>query len=442
MTDTKTSWSRAGEVYAAGLFLVYAVLLFAHRSSPSLTDTANWTYQGVLLREHLMGHPDPLHTLKHYPVPNSTATVGIGLLACVLPWKFAIKAWLLLQLGASFAAMRHLLRTLQAGWVSWVVMPQAVFLNVNFWYGFLNFELGLACVLLVASLLLRRARGDLGGSWAIAALLLFIFFTHMIAFAFCGLLLLLYAAQTKHWRTLWQLAPSAALSVWYLVGRFFYAGNADGQAGMEPSVQNYSAAFWAFKVNSYLKSFGMVNPESVDCYLLGRTAFALLFLLNLALAGLMLFAIVKRAGAAWNREAEQKFLWLAILLLVPLYLLGPGAALGVSDPGARMLQVALALALALAAGYRPRTGKVAAGCALMLTFFGAAMFSAYAFDPHFPAKGPSSLPARLVGFAHVPNDDQDYLYRALEDADYRRKVFPTGLFLNAQREPSEDGSPR
>ena len=159
-------------MYAAGLLLTYAVILFAHRGPPSLTDYANWTYQGVLLRDHLLGRPDVAHVLKRYPVPNSAVTVGIGVLALVLPWMIAAKVWLCLQLGVSWVALRHLLRTGGGGAATWVVVPQAVFLNVNLWYGFVNFQLGICWVMLMASLLLRRVRGDGGrglGDWGAAA---------------------------------------------------------------------------------------------------------------------------------------------------------------------------------------------------------------------------------------------------------------------------------
>lgn len=430
MDHQSTGASRAAEWYAAGLFLVYAVLLFTHHSAPSLTDVGNWTYQGVLLREHLLGHADAFHALKHYPVPNSTATVGIGLLALLLPWKVALKVWLCLQLGFCFAAMRHLLRTVRAGWVSWIVMPQAVFLNVNFWYGFLNFELGVACVLLVGSMLLRRVRGAAGTGWGLSAVLLLAFFTHMLAFAFCGLLVLLYAAQTKRWRVLWQLAPATALSFWYLIGRFLYAGDADGQAGMEASVKNYSAAFWAFKGNSYLKSFGFVNPDAIDFTLLGRVGYLLLFAVNLLVGGVLLYALVKAAQKALRLRGEGRFLWLGILLVLPLWLLAPGAALGVSDPGARLLQLALALGLAMVGNEVRLSARVVAGGALVLTFFGLFLFAGFGFSPHYQAHRAPTLPSRMLEFGHVPNNDQDYFYADLDAGDLREKVFPTGLFLN------------
>ncbi len=436
-------WSRAAECYAAGLFLLYAGLLLGHATPPSLTDYANWTYQGVLLKNHLLGRPDLVHWLKPYPVPNSAATVGVALLALFLPWELAAKLWLCLQLGLSFAVLRHLLRTLEGRDWAWLLVPQAVFLNVNFWYGFMNFQLGLCWVLLAASLLLRRARTDARESnWPVGVVLVLAFFTHMIPFAFAGLLVLLYTRQTRRARMLWQVAPGAALTLWYLAGRFLLAGNGDGQAGMVATVKTYSAAFWAYKVNSYVKSFGFVSPETQDYFLFGRGLFMILLLVNLALCLAAGWALIATARRAFAERSDERFLWLGIGLLVPAYLLAPGAALGVSDPGSRLLQAALALGLVLACRKGSWTMPVAAGGGVLLACMGVFLFVRMGFAPGHPLAAKPSLPARVVEFNHVPNDDQDYFYTALRRGDLRLQVFPTGMFLNRNAEPppGEGGS--
>ena len=425
MPQAKTRWSRAAEFYAAGLFLSYAVLVFAHAGAPSLTDYANWTYQGILLREHLIGHADPAHILKAYPVPNSLTTLGIGVLALVLPWLIATKLWLAVQLGFCYAAMRLLLRTVAAPAVAWVVVPQAVFLNVNFWYGFMNFELGLAWVMLFAALLLRAAR-----PWMLGVVLVLVFFTHMIPFCFCVLLLLLRVAESKRWRELWAALPAVVLTVWYVLGRFLLAANADGQAGMQETVPNYSAAFWLFKVNSYAKSFGFANPMGVDQAILGRAGFYVLLLAEALLSALVAWGLL-RAYRASLTSGRERFLWRALLLVVPVYLLSPGTALGISDPGARILQTALALALVLcwrSMSHGPRAaaeacgGVLAAGGLILFLICGASVGST-------PRPQPGTH-AKAAAFARVPNTDQDYFYTALDHGDLRLAVFPTGMLLN------------
>ncbi len=421
------------EVFGAGLFLFYAMVLFAQSAPPSMADYANWTYQGVLLARHLRGVPDAEHVLKTYPVPNSAATLGIGFLALFLPWALAAKVWLCVQMGVTFAAIRRLARTTGASGAVWWIVPQAAFLGVNWWYGFVNFELGLAWVLLMASMLLRRVRGEQVREWTVGVVLVLAFFTHMIPFAFCGLLLVLYAWQTGRWRVVWQVLPSGLLSVWYLAGRFLEAGNADGQAGMVETVRNYSAAFWDYKANSYFKSFGFVNPitalGSVALHLLGRAAFAGLVAVNFLLAGLLAWMMCGRLLEVWRTRASERFLWLAMLIFVPIFLLAPGTALGVSDPGSRLLQAVLVLGMLLVCRGGGRVLKASARCGAVLSVAGLLLFARVQLGPPLPENS-TGLPVAVVQFARVPYADQDHFYEALDRGVYTQPVFPTGMFLN------------
>jgi hypothetical protein len=428
--------SRAAEGFGAGLFLLHAVVLLRRSAPPSMTDYANWTYQGVLLARHLKGIPDAAHVLKAYPVPNSAATLGIGLLALGLPWAIAAKVWLCVQMGLTFWAIRHLARTVGASGAVWWIVPQTAFLGLNWWYGFVNFELGLAWVLLMASMLLRRVRGEPDSDWPLGVMLVLAFFTHMIPFAFCGLLVMLYAWQTGRWRVVWQVVPSATLTLWYLGGRFLQAGNADGQAGMIETVRDYSAAFWAYKANSYFKSFGFVNPSgplgSVALTLMGRWAFVALIGVDLLLAGLLGLLMVPRALEVFRGKAPERFLWVGMLVFLPVFLLAPGTALGVSDPGSRLLQTVLVLGILLVCRGARRVLGAASVCGAMLSVAGLLVFARIQLGPPVPASF-SGLPRAVVSFAHVPFDDQDYFYGALERGDYGQIVFPTGMFLNRSR---------
>ncbi len=425
--------SRAAEALGGGLFVLYAAIVLLCRGVPRMTDYANWTYQGVLLARHLRGMQDAAHALKGYPVPNSAATLGIGLFALVLPWTAAAKVWLCVQMGVTFGAIRHLARTLRTSAAVWWIVPQTAFFGANWWYGFVNFELGLAWVLLMASMLLRRVNGERGREGTIGVVLVLAFFTHMIPFAFCGLLVVLYAWQTRRWRVVWQLVPAAALSVWYLVGRFLQAGNADGQAGMVETVRDYSAAFWIYKVNSYSKSFGFANPGSyrgsIALSMMGRGPFLALILVDLALAVLVGWLMVVRGREAFGTKAPERFLWVGMLVFVPLFLIAPGTALGVSDPGSRLLQTALALGTLLVCRGASGLLRVASGCGAVLSVAGLLVFARIQLGAT-ALEGSSGLPKSVVQFAHAPFDDQDYFFGALERGDYSLTVFPTGMLLN------------
>jgi hypothetical protein len=424
---------QAGALFGACLFLCYAAVILVHHQPPSLADSANWTYQGVLLARHLRGLPDPAHVLKSYPVPNSAGTLGVGLFALVVPWAWAGKLWLCAQLAVFYSTLRALVRAAGASDAAWWIAPQAIFLGVNWWYGFHNFELGLAWVLLLAALLLRRMEDKTAAAWPVGAVLVLAFFTHMIPFAFCCLLLLGFAWQTRRWRMLLQALPTMALSVWYLAGRYLLAHDADGQAGMVSPVRDYSAAFWAYKVNSYVKSFGFVNPVSdagsVALAGLGRPLFLFLLAVNALLCLLLGWLLLREARRAYQESATRRFLWVAALVLFPVYLLAPGTALGVSDPGSRVLQTLLALAIVL--GCRAGGGwlQSAAVCGGVLSVAALLLFVRDAYGPERTGTD-AGLPKAVAQFDHVPNHDMDSFYRALDAGEYGLKTFPTGMFLN------------
>ena len=72
-------------------------------------------------------------------MPNSAATLGVGMLALFLPWMLAAKLWLWVQMAFSFLALRQLASAVNASASVWFIVPPAAFLGVNWWYGFLNF---------------------------------------------------------------------------------------------------------------------------------------------------------------------------------------------------------------------------------------------------------------------------------------------------------------
>ncbi len=434
-----------GAVVAATLFLLYGIIILAHPEPPSLGDFGDLIYQGVLLRNHMVGTADRTHLVKHYPVPNGAVTLGIALFALWLPWTLAAKLWLCTQLALSFTVLRHFLRTRilagqgSAAPVLWCIAPTAIFLNLNFWYGFLNFELGVCWAILFASLLLRSRQPE----WLLGALLLLGFFSHMVPFAFMGLMLVTFAASHRRWPLLWQLLPSALVSLWYLAGRFLLSANADGAAGMVSAVRQFSGAFWAFKINSFLKSFGWVNlgtrAGSATLHLLGQPAFVTLFLLNALFCGLLGWCMLQAARLSLRSPAQtfgpspananpQRFLWIAIFFALPIYLLLPGAALGISDPGSRVLEVALAIGLLLCP--LSRALRAAVVCASLQSLVSLLLFIRAAYTvPPVQAQG-RRLPQAVLHFAHVPNHDKDEYLRALHAGDLDLGIFPTGLLLN------------
>lgn len=434
------------EWYAAGLFLIYAVLLFWHHTMPALADFHDWAYEGVLLRDRILGASDHAHILKHYPVPNSAVTIGVALFSLIFPWKIAAKLWLCVVFAISFFSSKHMMHTCRANSSIWLIVPSAVFLNMNLWYGFVNFQLGICWAILVASFLLRDERRE----WVFGALLVVAFFTHMIPFAFAALLVLIYALHSRRIRLLWQFLPVSVLSVWYIAGRFLVEHNADGKSGMVSSVHTFSLMFWAFKADSWLKSFGFVNPGTLDkslgIKLLGVDTFVSLFLVNVVLCTAMGWMLIETAISSYRERRRDRFIWTAAIMFTVGYLISPASALGISDPGSRLLQTVLAvvLFLSLADGDRHRNIlRLSAVCSLLLAASSLFLFKSTVFSPDREGSSVRFLPHKMVVFAHVDVHGREYLYQAIDQRDMRFSVWPTGMFLNspeAKGAPATEGS--
>ena len=433
-TRSLPGWSRFLELYCAAIFLGYVLIILGHVSIPSLTDYANWTYQGALLRDHLLGRSDAVHALKPYPVPNSAATVGVGLLSLLMSWQWAAKLWLAAQLVFALVSIRFFLRAIGAD-ASASILGAALFLNLNLWDGFINFQMGMSWVLVVAAVLVRRQQEpQTGRDWILGVLLLLTFFTHMLPFAFAGLLVILYCFELRRFRLLWQLVPSGLACLWYVAGRYLVGANPDNQGAISDSVRNYSAAFWAFKGNSYLKSLGFVNPmyagKSALVAWAGKGGFVLLFGLNLALALAVAWCIFAVMQESLFQQTKVRFLWVGVVTLLPFYLVAPVSVLGISDPGSRLLQLSLVLGLLLCARLSSKSLTLAKGCALVLMSVDLAMFSHFAYGPEKPSEDGAPLSHAVVSWAHAFNHNQDYLVQALERGDRTKLVFPTGIFVN------------
>ena len=216
MSWDQRSGNKAGKIFFAGSFLVFALALLSAPSPPILRDYPDWVYQGVLFAKTLTGHSVAGYALKSYPVPNSITTVGLALLTVVLGWQLAAKLWLLLYLA--FAAIA----SLYAGSVFrvkdaalWWVLPATLFLGQLFWFGTISFNLGL-CLLIVIACKLYQKQERPG---LFLFFLLTCFFIHMIVYASALLMVFLYCVQYRRWKLSFVSLATTPLVIWYFVGR-------------------------------------------------------------------------------------------------------------------------------------------------------------------------------------------------------------------------------
>jgi len=419
-------------VVAALCFVAF--LMFRTVNAAVFGDYSEWTYHGVLLRDFLRGHPDSLYVLKNYPVPNTLTTVGLGVWMLVLPWKIAAKVWLLCEVVLGLVAAVQLQKAsgrLQ-GW-KLLVLPAAVLLGTTFWFGFSNFNFGVYFAMLICAMLLR----DVKSEWAYGLLLLAAFFSHMIPFGFAVLVMGLYAMQKEKWRLLWQMVPSFGLCLWYFAGRLVH-GNADAYAGMVSTVTYGSPLFLAFKGNSYLKCWGFVNPASTDqdsvlLRLVGAKIFVLLFVLALIAAAVGLVLMSTTAWRAVRSKTGHWFFWVATVLFFVLGLVMPGAAAGISDPGGRMMQVAVWCAICVVATRGRWSGAVLGVCAIGLLAADCYLVGAVAMKPPMSGSVDGVMPARVREFAHVYYADRYADFGDIDAGKMDAGIFPTAMFLKKDR---------
>ena len=227
---------KLSQVYLGSVMTAYALVILLASAPPPFVDYPDWVYQGVLFHALITGHPVAGYAIKHYPVPNSLTTVGIGFLNTLLPWQWAAKVWVCLYLTLAGVATWLLARVRSRwDWQLAVAAPGIVFVNLNFWYGHISFEIGVCLVVILLVMLLRNA-----STLCVMGVLVALFFTHMEACAGDLLLVGIWYIDLRQWKRLWSIIPTIALTLWYAVARF-NSGNRDGlglQSAPIPMVQS------------------------------------------------------------------------------------------------------------------------------------------------------------------------------------------------------------
>ena len=347
-----------------------------------------------------------------------------------MPWQAAAKIWLLIEVSLGLWCADRLRRSCGDG-QSWqvVVVAASALLGINLWYGFTNFQFGTYFAMLFCSLLLQKTQSR----WAYGALLVLLFFSHMIPFGFALCLLVLYAMQSGRWHLLWQALPAMLLCLWYFAGRFSHS-DVDGTSGMQASVPYGSLLFFGFRINTYLKCWGFVNTvsnfqDSILLRLTGTTTFVLLFALNLLIGIAFLILIARTARKAIAQRSGQSFFWLAVSLFFIVGLIMPGAAAGISDPGGRMLQVAVWCAACVTVSQSQWTGRLLASCSVALMAFSIYQIHVVAERPPMIGSVDGPLPARMRQFGHVAYLDHSTDYDSIDQKQMNVDIYPTAMFL-------------
>jgi hypothetical protein len=415
----------AAWVYFIGVMLAYACVILIAKAPPAFVDYPDWVYQGFLFHGVLTGHPFAGYVLKHYPVPNSTTTIGLGLMDTVLPWQWAAKLWICLYLALAIFATWFVLHVFNLhGWHLVVALPAIAFLNLDFWYGHISFEIGICLVLLLLGMLKRNA-----SSWAIGLMFLLLFFTHMEACAGALLLLVLWCAVTRQWRKMWTAIPMVAFTAWYVIARFS-GGNRDVQGLPKADYAYGSPGFLIYKANTFFKVFGYVNActgsglsESEKIF--GKSLFLFLIAASLTISTLCLWHML-RLSTKTRPDSFHRIIGVFVIILLAISALLPQIWLGVADPGSRLLLLASAVGL-LFIKWRNSAGLAIAGLSALLCLANLWQFARIDNNPD--AKGQSrDLPSALIRYGHVEPSTRVFYYEKLERGEVKEYVFPTGIF--------------
>jgi len=417
--------ARGPWIYFVATMLAYACVILAATDPPPFVDLPDWVYQGVLFHGALTGHPVAGYALKHYPVPNSLTTVGLGLLDLLMPWQWAGKVWVVLYLALATLASWTVLRASKVdAWPVVVTMP-VLFLNLDFWWGHISFEMGLCLVLLLVAMLLQDAP-----AWSVSAMLVLLFFTHMEDCAGGLLVLIMWLVLLREWRKLWTAVPVAGLIAWYSIARFV-GGDADVRGLPGAGYRYGSVGFVVYKVNTFVKVFGFVNVvdrgmASISERLEGRVAFLVLVAASLAMAAIFLIKIV-RAALAKQTQHSTRVIALSTLTLLAISALLPQIWLGVADPGSRLVLMAAATGL-LIVDWRGRCAVAIAMLSVVFCCVNLYQLQRVERDPRIAGKA-ADLPSSLLRYGQVePATRLDY-YEKLRRGEMDEAIFPTAMFV-------------
>jgi hypothetical protein len=282
----------------AALIAILLIPLFLTEIPPLLDYPNHLARMDILFRL-----PDDADLARIYGtswriVPNIGIDIAMPALMHVMPLMAVGKVFvglaLILPLIGVIALHRVAFRTVSY----WPLAAGLVAYNRLFFSGFLNFLIGIGLALLGAAL--WRALQDRSallrvGTAVVVAVI--IFFCHLIAVAFYGLLLLGFELA-RGWKMPWRdrLMRLVLSAVPFIIPAIFYlrapisAGTPAGGHGLADAIKHY---YWALMASPPgLKTYGLMGPFLTYNRLLDAGA------LVLVIAVLVLFAVGRRLRVA------------------------------------------------------------------------------------------------------------------------------------------------
>ena len=496
LSQERINWfGMAARTYFVCCFLASAAAILLSYHPPLFMDYPDWVYQGVLFGKFLSGHPVAGYVLKHYPVPNSISTVGLGLFTLAFGWVVAAKAWMVLYLVVACGTCIYTGKVLEVSEDAvWWLLPGIIFFSRTYELGTINFDLGV-CVFLLLVCALRRTEPR---AWIVLGLVFLCFFAHFVTYAAAMLLVLFYCIGQHRWRLLWVSAATLPLLLWYAIARSLAHTN-ESALGVSPSshlipmfvviaatvlfgflrprqpllrilapglmgvaVLLVASAgvsiFWSGgrgapeppgnivvlqdKLLAPLE-FGFVNRSDFSGEALATTKpsqtwFKLILLCAVWTGISILYVGVKRLYWVSRREDAKErdlgFLWNFGSLMTLLYLLCPPNALGVVGIDLRLAELALCVMLFLLARCKSPTLRWAIVPAVLFTATNLYQFTVWQRGTPLPASL-SELPKPFARCCRIDPLVRLKVYDDLRAKRMNDPIFPTGIFIDLAHEP-------
>ena len=333
---------RVAKISLALLIGAY-ICLFLFAPGPYLGDFSYWMYQGHIAYLKVFpggGHDLSQFCFKSYPVPNAFHTAVLALLNVAAGPIWAGKIFLCLYIILFCCSALIVSRLFQddTKYFRTLLLVAIVALAQTFWWGYVNYHFGI--VFLIFYFYLERTRRANLLSMILISLL--IFFTHGLPFL-CFVLMFSYhhLVIKRDVKKLLCLAPTFALSAWYLYGRSLFLQL--DQPVLDSPIQMKPITFMAMKFNTLIKlgPFRNVVLENGSSYFQDKPViFLLLFIINLFIVALIYWTIFRQlvvrrnTGTPWADDIPFLFMAAAFVFFPPSFL-------GIADFGYRLLIIGI-----------------------------------------------------------------------------------------------------
>jgi hypothetical protein len=250
---------------AFGLLAIVLLVPLFTTEIPPLLD-----YPNHLARMEILAHApgDPIlsrmYRAEWQIVPNIGIDLTMPILLRIMPLAVAGKIFIGLALLLPLKGVVALHRALLRQYSYWPLAAGLVVYNRLLFAGFLNFLIGIGLALLAAALweALRNRKAVARVATAFGAAIV-IFFCHLIALAFYGLLLLSLELSRAYRLRRLEIGKLALIIVPFVVPAMLYLNAPIGQAssaggGIADAIKNY---YWALSASyNGLKLYGLAGP--------------------------------------------------------------------------------------------------------------------------------------------------------------------------------------